>query len=220
MQQLQKFETRILLDLKCLFRCPEERPLRIMFIASYPLNVRRAVLNEPNPIAELTNRFIARWSCSTILLRYLTLRSSVVSPRVWSLLSESIAGGNHRILIYIYDSRLLVMRRLQSFAEEPFCRPCIPLGAEHKVQSVAKRIHGPIEILPLSLHLDIRFIHSPRIICGFQMNSASFVQLGGVSLNPPMHRCIVYHQTPQSASFPPSCGNSRDSGGTTSHTAG
>ncbi len=73
MQPLQKFETRILLDpLRHLFQLPEERPLRIMYIASYLLNVRRAVLNEPNPIPRLTSRLMNLWSCSTILLRYLT----------------------------------------------------------------------------------------------------------------------------------------------------
>ncbi len=62
MQPLGKFETRILLDLKChLFLLQEDCPIRIMFIASLPLNVRRAVLNEPNPILGLTNRFIARY---------------------------------------------------------------------------------------------------------------------------------------------------------------
>jgi hypothetical protein len=70
------------------------------------------VLKEPNSIPGFTSRLMNRWSCSTILLRYLTLRSSVVLVRVWSAIRLSIAGGNHRILIYIYDWRCLVMRRL------------------------------------------------------------------------------------------------------------
>ena len=42
-------------------------PFVIMFISSYPLIVRRAVLNEPNPIPGLTNRFIghAGWKRGT-----------------------------------------------------------------------------------------------------------------------------------------------------------
>ncbi len=58
----------------------------------------RAVLNEPKPIPGLISRLINRWSCSTILLRYLTLRSSVVSVRVRSALSLSIAGGRAAFL--------------------------------------------------------------------------------------------------------------------------
>ena len=39
-------------------------PLRIIFIASYPLSVRRAVLNEPKPKPGLLRRLMKRWSCS------------------------------------------------------------------------------------------------------------------------------------------------------------
>jgi len=94
MQPLQKFERAYsACAWMSLFSTPLICPFRIMFMASYPLKVRLAVLNEPNPIPGLTNRLMNRWSCSTMLLRYLTGRSSVVSVRVWSLVSESIAGG-------------------------------------------------------------------------------------------------------------------------------
>ena len=39
-------------------------PFRTMFIASYPLIVGLAVLNEPNPRPGLTRRFMNLWSCS------------------------------------------------------------------------------------------------------------------------------------------------------------
>jgi hypothetical protein len=61
MQQLQKFGTRIRLDLKCfLFLL-----LEFVLYESYSLlhNLSRnakAVLNEPNPIPGLTSRLIAR----------------------------------------------------------------------------------------------------------------------------------------------------------------
>ncbi len=58
MPQLQKFDTRILLDLKChLCLLQEACPIRIMFIASYPLKVRRAVLNEPASRAWIDQSF-------------------------------------------------------------------------------------------------------------------------------------------------------------------
>ena len=50
-----------------------------MFITSNPLNVRLAVLNEPNPIPGLVNRLMNLWSCSTRLLRYLFCRNSTLS---------------------------------------------------------------------------------------------------------------------------------------------
>lgn len=64
-----------------------------MFIASYPLNVRRTVLNEPNPVPGLTSCLVNRWSGSTMLLRYLALRSKDVCGRVLSAFNSLIAGG-------------------------------------------------------------------------------------------------------------------------------
>ncbi len=66
-----------------------------------------AVLNEPDSLPGLTSRLMNRWSCSTILLRYLTLRNSVALVRGSSARRASIAGGNHRIFIRLYNSRRL-----------------------------------------------------------------------------------------------------------------
>ncbi len=52
-------------------------PLPILFIASMPLRVRRAVLNDPKPKPGLVTRLIYRWSCSTRLFKYLTGLSCV-----------------------------------------------------------------------------------------------------------------------------------------------
>lgn len=107
MQQLQKFDPRILLDLKChLFLRLEFVLYESCSLLRSPSSNAKAVLNEPNPIPGLTNRRMNRWSCSTILLRYLTGRSSEVLGRVSSAFNSSIAGwGISGILIHIYDSR-------------------------------------------------------------------------------------------------------------------
>ena len=84
MPPLQKFETRILLVPECLLwqhlelvPCGSCSSLHILSrFASRSLNEA--------PIPGLTNRLMNRWSSSTMLLRYKTCRSSVVSPRVWS----------------------------------------------------------------------------------------------------------------------------------------
>ena len=48
-----------------------------MFITSYPWIVRRAVRKLKNPSPGLTRRFRNRWSCSTMLFRYLGRRSQM-----------------------------------------------------------------------------------------------------------------------------------------------
>ena len=47
--------------------------------------------------------------------------------------------------------------------EEPLGRMLIPLLREEKVNRLAALIHGPIEIMPLALGLDVRLIHPPAM---------------------------------------------------------
>jgi len=62
-------------------------------IISYPFIVRRAVLNDLNPIPGLTSRLINRWSCSTRLLRYLFYRNFTLSDNSDFAFISSIAFG-------------------------------------------------------------------------------------------------------------------------------
>jgi hypothetical protein len=66
------------------------------------------------------------------------------------------------------------------------------LALHLEVQGIAKRIYSPVEIFPLSLHFDISLIHPPGIVRPFQVRAASLVQFGSISLNPPIHRRMVY----------------------------
>jgi len=72
---------------------PSICPFLIMFIISYPLSVRVAEWNEPKPSPGLTSLFIKRWSCSILLLRYLTCLNSQAFERIPSSFSSSTAGG-------------------------------------------------------------------------------------------------------------------------------
>jgi hypothetical protein len=56
----------------------------------YPFVVRRAVLNELNPLPGLTNHFIPQGFCSTIFFGYLLGRKSTVFGKYFSALSLSI----------------------------------------------------------------------------------------------------------------------------------
>ncbi len=68
-------------------------PFLTMFIISYPRRVLFAVLKEQNPIPGLTNRLMARWSCSTMLLRYLICRNFTILESFLAALSKDIAFG-------------------------------------------------------------------------------------------------------------------------------
>jgi hypothetical protein len=54
----------------------EQADFFIMFMISYPCNVRHAVSSEKKPIPGFVNRLMKRWSCSIRLLRYFTRSSA------------------------------------------------------------------------------------------------------------------------------------------------
>lgn len=73
------------------------------------------------------------------------------------------------------------------FGKECGRRRLITPLRQHKIQSLALLVDRSIEIRPLTLKLDIGFIHSPRSTCGNlpAMAPAYF-------FNPPIERCVVH----------------------------
>jgi hypothetical protein len=80
---------------------------------------------------------------------------------------------------------------LQHLAEEAFGGLRIPSGAEHKVNRLAGGIDRAIEVIPLPFDFDIGLINTVRVIGWAQMRAASFLQFGGISLNPPIDRRVI-----------------------------
>ena len=80
---------------------------------------------------------------------------------------------------------------LQHLAEKPFGGLRIPFCAEHKVDRLAGGIDRAIEVIPLPFDFDIGLINTVRVIGWAQMRAASFLQFGGISLNPPIDRRMI-----------------------------
>jgi len=49
----------------------------------------------------------------------------------------------------------------------------IALGTEHKVQGLALRIHGSVEICPLPFDFHVSLIHFPRVVRRAQMRATA-----------------------------------------------
>ena len=49
---------------------------------------------------------------------------------------------------------------LRALQKNRFAEECVPFGTQQEIQSVAVRIYGSIQILPLPLDLDVCFIDS------------------------------------------------------------
>ena len=106
------------------------------------------------------------------------------------------------------------MRRSQRFREEAFGSLSIACRAEEEFQGVSLRIHSAIEVHPHLFHFHIRLIDAPRVVRGFEMGSATFLQF----------RCVVLHESgrsscdrraiPARASSPPGLDSSVDNAGT------
>src|ERR1017187_3954857 len=56
-------------------------------------------------------------------------------------------------------------------------------------------IDGPIQIAPATLHADVGFVDSPRLVCRLEMPSQSLLQLRAVILHPAPDRCVVDVET-------------------------
>jgi hypothetical protein len=72
----------------------------------------------------------------------------------------------------------------------------VPGGTEQKLEGVACRIHGPVEIHSDLLDFDGGLIHSPGIAACFEVRPTAFVELWGVSLHPAVDRGMIDLQTP------------------------
>jgi hypothetical protein len=99
-------------------------PVRIIFTASIPCNVRQAVKNEPYPFASHVRFFTVRWSGSTTLFRYLiqVLALTETNPtRKHSFFLQRLHGSRiGRVLVHVDHSGQAIAGRAQGLAEETF----------------------------------------------------------------------------------------------------
>src|SRR4051795_11655729 len=89
-------------------------PFLIIAIPSWPANVRCAVGRLPKPSPGRTRRLMRRWSCSTMLLRYLiwrSLRDTVKRYALWYLIQGVllIAAGILAIIYPVLSSAAVVV---------------------------------------------------------------------------------------------------------------
>jgi hypothetical protein len=105
------------------------------------------------------------------------------------------------MLVNIDHPWLLSVKRIKYFTEEYFTEEMfssfsISLGYEQEAESVAFRVHSPIEISLGSLDADIGFIDPPGIVDGTQIETTASVKFSDLLLHPPIKRCVVNLNTP------------------------
>src|SRR5260221_9727608 len=73
---------------------------------------------------------------------------------------------------------------MQRFHQEAFGGLGISRRAQEKLERVPFGIDGSVQVHPDFLHLDVRLIHSPGVIGGFEMRSTALVEFRGIPLDP------------------------------------
>jgi hypothetical protein len=62
---------------------------------------------------------------------------------------------------------------------------------QQEVDGGSPGIDGPVQVAPATLHADVGFAHSPRLVCRLEMPSQSLLKLGAVILHPAPDRYVV-----------------------------
>lgn len=115
-------------------------PLRIMCMVSIPVISRRAVWNVLNPIMGLTRRLIARWSCSTMLLRYFRLAQFNGHATVGDQSSHGCGVG----AALVNRDLLGDVMQINGSLEESAGRRYIAPSGEQEVHGVPELVDGAV----------------------------------------------------------------------------
>jgi len=80
---------------------------------------------------------------------------------------------------------------LECFDKEAFGGLGIARRAQEKLERVAFRVNGSVEVRPRSFDLDVGFIDAPGVSGGFEVRPAAFLQFGGIVLHPGVDRRVI-----------------------------
>jgi hypothetical protein len=86
--------------------------------------------------------------------------------------------------------------RVQRFLKEAFGGLGIACRTQEKLEGVAFRVDGPVEIHPFFSDFDVGLVDFPGIVAGFEVRPAAFVQFRSVALYPPVNGGVVGLQSP------------------------
>jgi len=103
-------------------------PFLTILITSMPFNVLLADLKDLKPSIGLIIRFMALWSCSTMLFKYLTCLNLTFSGNSRSYFSFSIAGGYAIFLSTEITRGTWLWSDLSAFFKNLLLQFCLLLG--------------------------------------------------------------------------------------------
>src|SRR5882672_10410414 len=129
-----------------------------------------------NPIMDAQRRLLARWSCSTMLLRYLQVRTP---ERMLSAQSPQGAPTRH-VAVEGNFARTARMRS-ECLPEKRLCRGDAAVRSQQEVNGPALLVDGAVQVVPTTTNRDIGLVHTPRSADGSSEKVPSLFELGHVS---------------------------------------
>ena len=158
-----------------------------MCIVSISAMMILALPTDLNPSIGRVIRLMARWSCSTMLLRYLFLAHQDINIGVGL---DAFNGRRVGAALVNGDLFWHVVQVDGTFQKSPG-RSQIALGSEQKINCIARPIHGPVKVLPLTGYLDVGLVHPPAQSNGSFASPENCCQHRQHFDCPAMHRCVV-----------------------------
>ena len=118
------------------------------------------------------------------------------SPLQYAFALEfSYSSGISRVLVYVDHPRHRVGRGAEDLSKEALRSCRVASGREQEINGLPCRIDSAIQVLLLTLHLDISLIHPVALPDRLQMWTASLAQLGGVRLDPAPDAASIHGQS-------------------------
>jgi hypothetical protein len=80
----------------------------------------------------------------------------------------------------------------QHLPKQPVGGVGLTAGPQHELPGGTCGIHRPVEVVPRLADLEVRFIHTRRIVGGLQVGSAPLLRCWHITLDPAKHRRLVH----------------------------
>src|SRR5450830_2113515 len=131
-------------------------PFLIMCIVSMPAMMIRALQNDLNPSIGPVILLTARWSCSTMLLRYLFWRIRMSTQASALMLSMAVVLAPLLSIVIFSGKSCRLMASSRNRRADALSRLAV-----RRKNRIACAINGAVKVLPVTCHFDVGLVHSP-----------------------------------------------------------
>src|ERR1039457_2232432 len=97
----------------------------------------------------------------------------------------------NRCQISVDHSRLGMGSIAERLAKQALGSIGVAKRRQQEIDGGSPGIDGPVQVAPATLHADVGFVDSPRLVCRLEMLSQSLLQLRAVILHPAPDRCVI-----------------------------